>query len=145
MARDQKTASSDGMTLLALAPFPAFNPWNWWALTSSRNAMLASLKNTHLALDAWRAGVDSIRSVIRLQQDEMLRILSAEIEDAKRASAAEAADGAASEAEDADAAASIFVKPMIEATRAYGQVGRAFIVAQRDTLRAFAEHSDRPH
>jgi hypothetical protein len=33
---------------------------------------------------------------------------------------------------------------MVEATRAYNRVGRAFIVAQRDTLRAWSQ-PENPH
>ncbi|MGQ0532288.1 MAG: hypothetical protein ACT4OF_06310 [Caulobacteraceae bacterium] len=153
MARGPKAVETpnDGMSWLALAPFPAFNPLNWWALTTPRNFWLASLNNTRLALDAWRAGADGVRAMMRLQQDEMLSALEAPLE--RRADGAEAVDGdgaaaateAAKDAEaDANAAASMLVQPMIEATRAYGRVGRAFIVAQRDTMRAFAQ-SSKPH
>jgi hypothetical protein len=158
MARGPKAAqhtSNDGMSWLALMPFPAFNPLNWWALASPRNAMLASLNNAHLAIDAWRAGADGLRAMMRLQQDELLKMLEAPIE-----ALPEKADGAevetAAEAhtlEDGEApAAADFVRPMIspmlEVTRAYGRVGRAFIVAQRDTMRAFAQTSttsSKPH
>lgn len=149
MARGPKPAASanDGMSWLALMPFPAFTPLNWWALTTPRNAMLATLSNTRLALDAWRAGADGLRAMARLQQDEALKLLAAPI-DASKGEDAEAAqaetqrgDGAE---EASEAAATFLVRPMVEATRAYSRVGRAFIVAQRDTLRAWTQ-TERPH
>lgn len=143
MARVAKPASTpDGMSLVALAPFPAFNPLNWWALASPVNAMRAACHNTHMALDAWRAGADAMRAMLREQQDTMLALMerpdsvkrdSLEPETTKR----EEADSAAVAAE--------FVHPMLEVTRAYGRIGKAFIVAQRDTMRAFAGQADRPH
>lgn len=137
MARAPKTeqAGPNGMSMLTVMPFPAFNPLNWWALASPRNAMLASVHTARLALDAWRAGADSVRAMMRLQQDEVLKLLQAETEGPE--TAAEEAEHEA-EVEDSEAAAALFVQPMIEATRAYGRVGKAFIVAQRDSLRAFA-------
>lgn len=146
MARTPKSANSnDGMSWLALMPFPAFNPLNWGALAAPRNAMLASLHTTRLALDAWRAGADGMRAMMRLQQDEMLRMLETQeqqlAETAAETMAPEGEPG--TERADADAAASLLMQPMVEATRAYGRVGRAFIVAQRDTLRAFAP--EKPH
>lgn len=147
MARADKS-NTGGMSLLAVMPFPALNPLNWGALMVPRNAMLASLNTTRLALDAWRAGADSMRAMMRLQQDEFLRMLetSAREEvsagDGADVEAQAEADGAVSE--EAEAAATLMMRPMIAATRAYGRVGRAFIVAQRDTLRAFAP-AEKPH
>lgn len=142
MARVSKTASSsnDGMSWLALMPFPAWNPLNWWALASPRNAMLASITNTRIALDAWRAGADGMRAMLRLQQDEALKSLGVSIETNETAEAGE------KEPEEAaiEAATPLLVRPMIEATRAYNRMGRAFIVAQRDTLRAFSADA-KPH
>ena len=104
MARGPKPAASpnDGMSWLALMPFPAFTPLNWWALATPRNAMLAALNNTQLALCAWRAGADGLRAMARLQQDEALKMLSVSVE----ASAAETeeAEPAQAEAGDAEAA-----------------------------------------
>jgi len=147
MARENKTtASSDGMGWLTLMPFPAFNPLNWGALASSHNAALAALHNTRLALDVWRATSDGMRAMMRLQQDELLKMLSdAETPAQRKETAPTESDARASEARDAEAATAMFVQPMIEATRAYGQVGKAFIVAQRDTLRAFARPQESPH
>jgi hypothetical protein len=148
MARGSKPADSpnDGMTWLTLMPFPAFNPLNWWALASPRNAALATLNNTRLALDAWRAGADGMRAMIRLQQDEALKMLEAQRNEISaevdRAEARAQADGAADETSEATA---LLMRPMVEATRAYSRVGRAFIVAQRDTLRAFAQQDGQPH
>jgi hypothetical protein len=140
MARVNKTANSnDGMNLLTVMPFPAFNPLNWWALATPRNAALASLTHARLALDAWRAGADGMRAMVRAQQDEMLKMLDPQLDEAAESAATD--ETPATEAADADTATTLFVRPMIEATRAYGLVGRAFIVAQRDTLRAFAPES----
>ncbi|MGD9981554.1 MAG: hypothetical protein AB7H66_02875 [Hyphomonadaceae bacterium] len=141
MARAKSANSNDGMSWLALMPFPQFTPLNWWALATPRNAMLASLSTTKLALDAWRAGADGLRAMARLQQDEMLRMLEAPMQEA-----AERAEASAETADEqqAETTAALLVRPMVEATRAYGRVGRAFIVAQRDTLRAFAP-PEQPH
>lgn len=138
MARKAQSPN-DGMTWLALMPFPAFNPLNWWALTSPHNAALATLHTTRVAMDAWRAGADGMRAMVRMQQDEMLKMIEAPLhERAEDADAsAEAAD--ARPDEQAEATAALLVRPMMEVTRAYGRVGRAFIVAQRDTMRAFAQ------
>jgi hypothetical protein len=150
MARGPKptASSSDGMSWLALMSFPAFTPLNWWALMTPRNAMLATLNNTRVALDAWRAGADGLRAMARLQQDEMLNMLTAQADEHEAAEEAPAqaearANGANAEAA-SEAAATFLVRPMVEATRAYSRVGRAFIVAQRDTLRAWAQ-TERPH
>lgn len=144
MARGPKSAASpnDGMSWIALMPFPAFTPLNWGALATPRNAMLAALKNTELALCAWRAGADGLRAMARLQQDEALKMLGASFE--AETSEAEQAEPMQADGADAEAAAPLFVRPMVEATRAYSRVGRAFIVAQRDTLRAWTQ-TERPH
>jgi len=131
------------MSWLALMPFPAFTPLNWWALTTPRNAVLASLSTTRLALDAWRAGADGLRAMMRLQQDEMLRALETPLTEASESEAQ--AEASAESGETAESTAALLVRPMVEATRAYGRVGRAFIVAQRDTLRAFAPPPEQPH
>ncbi|MBL8531547.1 MAG: hypothetical protein JNK94_07425 [Hyphomonadaceae bacterium] len=127
------------MSLVALAPFPAFNPLNWWALVTPANAAKAALHNTHMALDAWRAGADSMRAMMREQQDALFRLL--EHPEQKDVDAPLPA-AAKREAADAAAAAAEFVHPMVEVTRAYGRIGKAFIVAQRDTMRAFASSPD---
>ncbi len=134
MARAPKSNSPgpDGMSWIALMPFPAFNPLNWWALANPANAFAANMHATRAALDAWRAGADGMRMLLRAQQDAMLAL--AETEKAEPA----AQDGAAAPAEDTIVSTE-FVRPMLEVTRAYGQMGRAFIVAQRDTMRAFTE------
>jgi hypothetical protein len=137
------------MTWLALMPFPAFNPLNWWALSTPRNIMLASLNNARLAADAWRAGADGLRAIVRLQQDEALKALEAQFEARDEEADTEAVEAAAPGAEIAadeasEQTAALLVRPMIEVTRAYGRVGRAFIVAQRDTMRAFAQ-TPKPH
>lgn len=141
-ASKAKQTQPVGMSWLALMPFPAFNPLNWQALALPRNAMLASLTTTRLALDVWRAGSDSCRTLLRQQQDELLKMF-----DAAEAIEAPESSEARMEVEDQEAkrATAAFVQPMVEATRAYGRVGRAFIVAQRDTLRAFSPAPEPPH
>ena len=138
MARAHNTnTSNDGMAWLALMPFPAFTPLNWWALASPRNAALATLNSTRLALDLWRASSDGARAIVRLQQDELLKMLEAQREEVPaKVDGAETADSEKAEE------APFFVQPMLEATRAYNRVGRAFIVAQRDTLRAFSARDE---
>lgn len=142
MARGPQPAASanDGMSWLALMPFPAFTPLNWWALATPRNAMLAALNNTQIALCAWRAGADGLRAMARLQQDEALRMVGASVD----ANTAQGEPTEGLETDEADAAAPLFTRPMVEATRAYNRVGRAFIVAQRDTLRAWSQ-PENPH
>lgn len=151
MARERKTldSSNDSTGWLAFMPPPTFNPLNWWALSSQRATMLATLNNTRAVLEAWRAGADNLRAIIRQQQDETLRLLEAPLETAGEVEAKP--NGAGEEAEPAKPseatvtpAADLLVQPMIEMTRAYGRVGRAFIVAQRDTMRAFVPPSQ-PH
>lgn len=145
MARARKSSlAADGMGLLQVMPFPALNPWNWWALAAPRNAMLAGMHNCHAALQAWRVGADCMRAAVREQQDAMLALwetppASEPEHEAEAAPADVAAANGAHKAEAAD-----FMTPMLEATRAYGRVGKAFIVAQRNTMRAFAE-TGKPH
>lgn len=139
MARAPKTATTphDGMSWIALMPFPALNPLNWWALATPTNALKASLHHTHMALDAWRAGADGWRSMVRAQQDAWMGLIEHPEPDANPEPPENTAD--------AQAAAVEFVRPMLEVTRAYGRVGKAFIVAQRDTMRAFTQTADKPH
>lgn len=147
MARAQKSAlssnalASDGMAGIQLMPFPALNPWNWWALAAPRNAALAAAQGAQVALDAWRCGADACRYALRQQQDLMLHFWEAPAQEAE----AEGAEADAEPARNGDAEREAdFVTPMMEATRAYSRVGKAFIVAQRNTLRAFTE-TTKPH
>lgn len=140
MVRTRKAANlaSDGMAWLQVMPFPALNPWNWWALAAPKNSMLASLKGAQATLQAWRSGSDSMRALMRAQQDALLAMLVA-----PAASEDESSSDADAPAESrADAAD--FVTPMLDVTRAYGRAGKAFIIAQRDTLRAFTQ-TEKPH
>lgn len=130
------TSHADGMNWLALAPFPALNPLNWWALATPANAWKAALHHTHMAIDAWRAGADSMRHMIRAQQDALFIMWERPEQLDETASLKPETK---QEDADAKAAAEEFVRPMLEVTRAYGRVGKAFIVAQRDTMRAFAK------
>jgi len=140
MSRASKTGESvpDGMSWIALAPFPAFNPLNWWALGNPANAMAASLHVTRMSIEAWRAGADGMRAALRAQQDALLSLTATSQAD----SAPEGTEAA--KEQDSAAAGAAFVAPMLEVTRAYGQMGKAFIVAQRDTMRAFSE-AGKPH
>ncbi len=142
MARTRKAANlaSDGMAWLQVAPFPALNPWNWWALTAPKNSMLASLKGAQATLQAWRRSTDSMRAMIRAQQDALIAML-----DAPAASEDEPSSESHTAAESAPRAdAADFVTPMLDVSRAYGRVGKAFIIAQRDTMRAFTR-AEKPH
>jgi hypothetical protein len=129
------------MSWISLMPFPAFNPLNWWALANPANAMRASLHTTQATLDAWRAGSDGLRAMVRAQQDAALSIIGPKAEDGavQTATAPESLEEA-----DSEAVAARFVSPMVEVTRAYGRMGKAFIVAQRDTMRAFTD-AEKPH
>lgn len=142
MARTRKPASlaSDGMAWLQVMPFPALNPLNWWALTTPQNSVLASLKGAQATLQAWRSSSDSMRAMMRAQQDALLAMW-----DAPEAAGDEASSEADTAAEGAPRTeAADFVTPMLDVTRAYGRVGKAFIIAQRDTMRAFTR-AEKPH
>ena len=134
---------NDGMNLLQVMPFPAFNPWNWWALTAPRNAALAARSGAQAAVQAWRCSADALRTTLRAQQDAIVTALSATLVESEPASAPE--DGAVeAEGEERQAESAAFVAPMLAATRAYSTMGKAFIIAQRDTLRAFSG-AGKPH
>ncbi|MEQ1617202.1 MAG: hypothetical protein ABL883_02520 [Terricaulis sp.] len=142
MARTRKSANlaSDGMAWLQVMPFPALNPLNWWAMTSPKNSMLASLKGAQATLQAWRSSSDSLRAMMRAQQDALLAMCVTPT--ASEDEASSEADAAAENAPRTEAAD--FVTPMLDVTRAYGRVGKAFIIAQRDTMRAFTQ-TEKPH
>jgi hypothetical protein len=143
MTRTRKTTSlaGDGMAWLQVAPFPALNPWNWWALSTPMHSMSASLKGAQAMLQAWRVGSDSLRVMARAHQDAVLALWDrpAEPDEQSAPVDAETTTKTNSGAEAAD-----FVAPMLDVTRAYGRVGKAFIAAQRDTMRAFA-YPGKPH
>ncbi|MEZ5994991.1 MAG: hypothetical protein R3C25_04495 [Hyphomonadaceae bacterium] len=143
MARTSNAPTNDGMSLLQIMPFTALNPWNWWALMAPQNAMLAAFHTTHTAMKAWRAGADSARALLREQQDALFAMTEEPLMPKKEPAAQKAEPNRAP----ADAQAADFVTPMLEATRAYNRAGRAFIVAQRNSLRAFAQEGDdaKPH
>lgn len=144
MSRTRKETAADGMSFVTLAPFPALNPLNWWALATPANAFSATLHHTHMALNAWRAGADGMRAMVRAQQDAMLALATQRPAEPTAEPSAEAAPAATPEEADSAAVAAEFARPMLEMTRAYGQVGKAFIVAQRDAMRAFAD-AGKPH
>jgi hypothetical protein len=145
MAQSRKTAlAADGMAGLQMMPFPALNPWNWWALARPNVATRTALYGASAALQAWRIGADGMRAVVRAQQDSLLAMWAPSETPNEPDAAKDRADhGAAKEESDAPPA-STFVAPMLEATRVYGRIGKAFIVAQRDTMRAFTE-AGKPH
>ncbi|MBY0565505.1 MAG: hypothetical protein K2P58_15155 [Hyphomonadaceae bacterium] len=128
----------DGMAWLQVMPFPAMNPWNWWALAAPQNAALATLKGAQAAMHAWRCSADAMRTAMRAQQDAMLTMLAAPMLKTSVERAEPGADKPAAEQAPDDATQAAFVEPFAAATRAYSSVGKAFITAQRDTLRAFA-------
>jgi hypothetical protein len=140
MARTKKTPtlSADGMNWLQLMPFPAANPMNWWALARPHNSVLAAMSGAHAALQSWRTGADALRAMVRAQQDAMLAMMEQSLARRDEGEADPTPAERKAEANGVDAAEPVdFVTPMLEATRAYGRVGKAFIVAQRNTLRAF--------
>ncbi len=137
-ARKSNSLAGDGMASLALMPFPALNPWNWWALAAPQNSMLASMHTAQAMLQAYRNSADGMRALMRVQQDTLLSMLEAPLHTSGEGEAAEAEAPANGVEKSGESQASLFVAPMLEATRAYGRVGKAFIVAQRDSLRAFA-------
>lgn len=136
MSRARKpTPAANGMNWLEILP-PALSPWNWWG------APLAVLQNTQAMLGAWRSSADSMRAAVRSQQDAFCTLCEASL---ARPSAAET-KAARTEVADDDTSAEVadFVTPIVEASRAYGRVGRAFIVAQRNSMRAFTR-ADHPN
>jgi hypothetical protein len=120
-------------------PLAAFNPWNWLALMTPSTSSLAALKVAESALQAWRANSDAMRAALRARQDSWLAQLETPLTREAEAPSEETQANGVIEAEQVD-----FVTPMLDVTRAYGRVGKAFIVAQRDTLRAFTQ-ADKPH
>lgn len=139
MTRARKPAANDGMSFLQLMPFPAANPWNWWALAAPQNAVRATAHTLKATLQAWRIGADSMRALVREQQDMLMSMMDA--------STAPAEDAAPDQAEADQPLANTeadFVTPMLEVTRAYSRAGKAFIVAQRQSMRAFTG-AEKPH
>jgi hypothetical protein len=144
MAQSRKTAlAADGMAGLQMIPFPALNPWNWWALARPNVATRTALYGATATLQAWRIGADGMRAMVRAQQDSLLAMW-APGEAPNEPNPPQASADAVESKQEPHAAAPTFVTPMLEATRAYGQIGKAFIVAQRDTMRAFSE-AGKPH
>lgn len=140
MTRARKPIANDGMSFLQLMPFPAANPWNWWALAAPQNALRATAHTLNATLQAWRIGADSMRALVREQQDMLMAMM-----DASTASAYDAAPQQDNAPEHAPANTEAdFVTPMLEVTRAYSRAGRAFIVAQRQSMRAFTG-AEKPH
>nr|HRK65523.1 hypothetical protein [Terricaulis sp.] len=84
---------------------------------------------------------DGLRPLVRAQAAAMVEMIAEP--DAAAAARAETANAEGDAADEASPAAAL-VQPMLEVTRAYGRVGRAFIVAQRDTMRAFTD-AGKPH
>lgn len=137
MSRARKTApTANGMNWLEILP-PALSPWNWWG------APLAAFQNTHAMLAAWRSSADSMRAAVREQQDAFCALCEATLARQSK-SEPEAANTDAANDEDKVEIAD-FVTPMMEASRAYGRVGRAFIVAQRNSMRAFTRADQQPN
>jgi hypothetical protein len=143
MARARKTAvlNTDGMSWLQVMPFPAVNPWNWGALALPRNAIITSFAVMEAGVQAWRTGADAMRIAARAQQDVWLGLAHKQL--APSDAEPEATSDAEPASETADEVAD-FVTPMLEVTRAYGRAGKAFIVAQRNTMRAFTG-AGKPH
>ncbi len=136
MSRAHKTApTANGMNWLEILP-PALSPWNWWG------APLAAFQNTHAMMAAWRSSADSMRAAMREQQDAFCALCEASLARPSETEPAAADANAASDETKPEIAD--FVTPMVEASRAYGRVGRAFIVAQRNSMRAFTR-ADRPN
>lgn len=71
MSTRSSKATADGMSGLPYAPFPAFNPWNWGALTPMR-MMIVGMEAAHMSLHAWRNFADAYRAALRQQQDAFL-------------------------------------------------------------------------
>lgn len=142
MARTREAANlaGDGMAWLQVMPFPALNPLNWWVLATPKISMLASLKGAQATLQAWRSSSDGMRAMLRAQQEALLAMWAA-----PNAPEGEPSSETKATAESAPrSGAADFVTPMLDVTRAYGRVGKAFIIAQRDTMRAFTQ-TEKPH
>lgn len=133
MSRARKTATAaNGLNWLEILP-PALSPWNWWG------APLAAFQNSHTLLTLWRSSADHMREAMRKQQDAFCAACEASL--TRRDKAEPEAAPASADAGNGESSPDVadFVTPMLEAGRAYERVGRAFIVAQRNTLRAFTQ------
>lgn len=138
MSRARKiTPTASGMNWLEILP-PALSPWNWWG------APLAAFQNTHAMMAAWRSSADSMRAAMREQQDAFCALCEASLTRPSEAEPETADTGASNGKAEVEVEVADFVTPMLEASRAYGRVGRAFIVAQRNSLRAFTR-TEHPH
>lgn len=130
-APSPETPAGDGMSMAALAAFPALNFWNAGALTPAR-AMVASLEAARLYMHAWWSFADASRAMLRQHQDRALDVIESQIAGAPSNADAEHANGP-----------DVFA-PMIAASRAYGEIGRSMIKAQRQAFEAMTP-TDRPH
>ncbi len=138
-ARKSATTSANGISSLPGMPLAAFNPWNYLAIMAPSTASLAAFKGAETMLKAWRANSDIIREALRARQDSFLAMLEAPPAREPEAALEALPENTAAQSEPAD-----FVTPMLDVTRAYSRVGKAFIVAQRDTMRAFTQ-AGKPH
>lgn len=130
-APSPETPAGDGMGMAALAPFPGLNFWNAGALTPAR-AMVASLEAARLYMHAWWSFADASRAMLRQHQDRALDVIKSQIAPSDTDAASKHSDSA-----------NVFA-PMVAASRAYGEIGRSMIKAQRQALEAMTP-TDWPH
>ncbi len=81
------------LSMLALMPLPALNPWNWGAVTP-RAAMATGITMARIGLSAWRAYVDVARAIFRERQENMLVLAETMLVEADESVVAECADAA---------------------------------------------------
>ncbi len=110
---DARRISQDGMSGLPIMPFPAFNPWNWGALTPAR-IMASNIVAFRCALDLWRSGADAMNAAMRQQQDAMLKAIEAQLLAAPNAPPA--------------------ASPMLSIADAYVKMGDALLGAQQELM-----------
>lgn len=108
---------------LQVMPFPALNPWNWGTLGPAQ-MLGAGLSAGRFALDAWRISADAYRAAMREQQDLMLAAFNARLTEG-----AEHVNASAGEPRITD-----IMKPLLEATRCYADVGNAIIASNQEAM-----------
>jgi hypothetical protein len=82
-ATQHDAQSAGGMTGVPFMPFPFLNPWNWSAMTPSRE-IAAGLFLCRCGLDGWRNVADAWQAALREQQDAVLSALQHQVDQVAR-------------------------------------------------------------
>jgi hypothetical protein len=124
---DRQHAASNATRGVPFMPFPALNPFNWGAL-SSTHLMMSGIEGARASLDAWRAVLDAYRNALREQQN--LVLTSAESRLAQ-------IGGSGAGAGEKRKAAGDLLSPAFAAAKAIARANDVILEAQREALRAF--------